>query len=308
MGRCFKEMTTKIIDACEAYSDSIGGIQGLSTPERRYAFACQCVDSLRRVHFVQTIQDRPLNPSRADPASPLFDPIRAALIKKFEGHFEEAAWLVFLATLFGKHRRQGWVTTAQIYGGANAQNPWTYERIVGNMEGFLEWLANPAEKIWRFVGNHRKYLSLSATKPNGTGATISSYIEWTARYGSQRNAIDSHIDAAEGDECVAFALLYESLRIVSGFGRTARFDLLCMLQKVGLANIAADRTYLEEATGPLHGAALLFRGNPNITRDKRELDRALCDFGAALGLSPNIMEDAVCNWQKDPNKYVPFRG
>lgn len=308
MGRLFKGRVDEIAEKCKRYGESIGGIPGLASSRSRHAFAHQCIDSLRRVHFVHAIQERALDPNRTNPASASFDPLRAAVIKKREGDFEEAAWLVFLATHFGKHRKRGWETTAQIYAGADPGSPWTYERIEGELGEFLGWLDNAEGEIERFVGNHRKYLSLSATKPIGTGATISSYVEWAGRFGSQRNAIQSHIEAANGDECAAFSLLYESLRQISGFGRTARFDLLCMLQKIGLANVAPDRAYLEEATGPLRGAALLFRGTSADTRGKRELDNALCDLGAALGLPPNIMEDAVCNWQKDPERYLPFRG
>jgi hypothetical protein len=149
---------------------------------------------------------------------------------------------------------------------------------------------------------------MSGTKPNGTGDAISSYVDWVDRFGSQENAFQTFVADAEGDEYAAFAALYDSLRAIRGFGRTARFDFLCMLQKVGVAPIAPGRAYLQDSTGPLRGAALMLRGNAKATKNKGELDNALCDFGAALGLTPNVMEDAVCNWQKDPSRYIPFRG
>ncbi len=308
MKRLFNDHLDRILESIDLYLNEHGEIPGLSTPARREAFAKQCIDSMRRVQFVRTIQSRDLDPKRADPTSDMFDPIRAAVMRYAQGDVEEASWLVFLATHFGRHRSHGWKTTAQVYAGEGSQNHWTYVRVSNDVDGFLDWLGDPTTSISRHVGNHRKYVSLSATKPSGTGATISSYLDWVKNFGSQAAAFQSHIEAAEGDECIAFGSLYKSMENIIGFGRTARFDFLCMLQKVGIANIAADRAYLEGATGPLRGSALLFRKNPKDTKRKRQLDDQLCDLGRALGFPPNIMEDAVCNWQKLPEKYAPFRG
>jgi hypothetical protein len=31
-------------------------------------------------------------------------------------------------------------------------------------------------------------------------------------------------------------------------------------------------------------------------------------LGDALGVGMQVMEDSLCNWQKSPEAYVPFRG
>jgi len=47
---------------------------------------------------------------------------------------------------------------------------------------------------------------------------------------------------------------------VERFGRTAKFDYLTMVGKLGLAAIEPGSTYMQGATGPLKGARLLFGG------------------------------------------------
>lgn len=63
------------------------------------------------------------------------------------------------------------------------------------------------------------------------------------------------------------------------------------------------------ATGPLAGAILLF-GNQTSGATPREIDRWLTELGERLGIymGMQVIEDALCNWQKSPNLFVPFRG
>lgn len=287
---------------------SKGNIPGLKSEGAIDSFARQCIDSCRRVEYVHVQTRRALSSERCNPDSSLFDPFLAAILKFRDGDTEEAVWLVFLGTHFGKHLKRGWITTSTIYAGGDANNPWTFDRIKDAIDEFRAWLTDAEGTIPRFVGNHRKYISLSGLKENATGDTVESYLRWVAKYGSQANALQWHLDEAEGDEQVAFGLLYDSIDEIAGFGRTARFDFLCMLQKIGIAKISPNKAYLDGATGPRRGAALMFRGNAEATKGAAELDNLLCDLGAALGFSPNIMEDAVCNWQKSTDSYVPFRG
>lgn len=105
----------------------------------------------------------------------------------------------------------------------------------------------------------------------------------------------------------AFRWLYNSMNVLS-FGRTAKFDYLTMLAKLNLANIEADSAYLKNATGPLRGARLLFSGRivSNISANK--LDQDLICLSQYLGVGMQVIEDALCNWQKSPNRHIRFRG
>jgi hypothetical protein len=305
----FRNLIGGFVGKIREYEQINGRLAGASTDQRKTALAWQVVDALRRVEFVRQLSRKDISPNRKDPSSPQFDPIRAAVLYRHEGNVEEAYWLIFLSTHFGKNLRHGWSTTREVYSGGNSQAPWTFQRIQANVDSFIRWLAANEGGIELHPGNHRKYVSLSATKPHATGQTIRSYLAWSAQTGAQARTVE-HIWDLDGSltQQERFASLYQSLRSVDGFGRTARFDLLCMLAKVGLIDIEPDQAYLSEATGPLSGAALLFRGDKRNTGQRKELDLLLCELGRHLDVGPNIMEDAVCNWQKDPQIYVPFRG
>ena len=91
---------------------------------------------------------------------------------------------------------------------------------------------------------------------------------------------------------------------IARFGRVAKFDYLAMVASLGLANIEPDSTYLKGSTGPLEGARLLF-GDKRTTG---QLENWLVELGDHLGVGMQVLEDALCNWQKSPHVFVPFRG
>src|SRR5204863_9574632 len=101
-----------------------------------------------------------------------------------------------------------------------------------------------------------------------------------------------------------FDVLYNSMDAVVRFGRLAKFDYLTMLGKLGLANIIPGSPYLEGSSGPRKGAALLFGGNSSV----ETLDASVVDLDQELHVGMQVLEDGLCNWQKSPDKFVPFRG
>lgn len=94
---------------------------------------------------------------------------------------------------------------------------------------------------------------------------------------------------------------------VKSFGRLAKFDYLTMLAKLGLTQIEPGATYMAGATGPVRGARLLF-GDSHGQRSGPELDSYLTALGKKTGLGMQVLEDALCNWQKSPTTFVAFRG
>ena len=139
----------------------------------------------------------------------------------------------------------------------------------------------------------------------GTGAAFESYVNWIGPPTSHAAFFQEAISAANGDKRRAFDALYHSMDVVASFGRTARFDYLTMVGKLGLAAIEPGSTYLQGATGPLHGGRLLFSDN---TLTRPVLDARLVELDTFLGVGMQVLEDALCNWQKNPDVFTPFRG
>lgn len=312
-----REDAERIDAALTEFDASVRRLSGIRAQARRAAFMDQVFDSIHRVQFIQRgILGRPLDPDRINPASDLFDPVRAAAICARRGDHDEACWLVFLFAHFGKNLRTEYRLTRDIYGRLGQGGVWNWATISPNPEAFRRWLtANlPAMRndgVRRHFGNHRKYESLgtNARGTRGTAPAFVSYVNWVMSY-RNHNALFEHAAAEAGhDRRRAFDWLYRSMRSLSSFGRTGRFDYLTMLAKLGLADIEPGSTYMTGATGPLAGAKLLF-GRAADNASPREIDGWLVDLEAALGLSMGmqVLEDALCNWQKSPTRYEPFRG
>ena len=296
-----------LLHQLEKFDKTIAPLVGVRPFENQLAFVWQLIASLQRIDYVKTVVNRRarLSPDRANPASPLFDPVQAAVLLR-EQDFEEACWLVFIATHCGRNLRKAWMLSGELYGGLG-QHTWTWAEAIRNPAAIQSWLRTYHNDFNGTFGNHRKYESLKDV-PAGTGQVIASYVKWITSFGSHAEMFAQASAAAQWDPRRAFHLLYQSMHQVHRFGRTGRFDYLTMIAKVGLANIDADSTYLNEATGPLRGARLFFDGQIDSKSTARTLEVRVAELDAHLGVGMQALEDSMCNWQKSPNRYVPFRG
>ena len=288
-------------------------LPGIRDPEALDVLVAQLVESVRRIVFVQRLVERDISPRRADPSDDIFDPLRAAVFHQRRGDIDEAFWLVFLFVHFGKHRTGGWRYAREIYGRFGASSFWDWPHVSADPEAFRCWLAANVPRLRRQhlpggFGNHRKYQSLDAHSPTGTGAAVVSYVGWVAPLRTHQELVRNALQATQCHPRRAFDELYRSMVVVAGFGRVARFDYLAMIGKLGLAPIEPYSAYLTGSTGPLAGARLLFTGDVTSRISARELDASLVDLECALGVGFQVLEDALCNWQKSPYGFMPFRG
>ncbi|UTH75679.1 hypothetical protein [Chromobacterium sp. IIBBL 290-4] len=281
---------------------------GIEQQDRRHVLSCQLVESLRRGRYIKAISERKACGMRRDPDSTLFDPERAAVFFRDEGNIEEAFWLVFLATHFGKHRINGWKTLRFFYYGNGPEHNWTWRNTCNNVVQLKEWLIANHSRINYGFGNHRKYESLDVAKENSTFFVIQSYIDWIIGYGNHQAMLDSTRDVGLSSPEELFHFFYSSLSCVKRFGRLGKFDYLSLLGNLKLVDVKAGSMYLSNATGPLKGARLLFENSTLSTIKVSDVDEKsiLLDQYIKVGMQP--LEDALCNWQKSPSEFIAFRG
>jgi hypothetical protein len=307
------ERADQLESALLAFSNDVKPLPGIFPFENRLALIEQFLESIRRVQYVSVIRDKPHSGLRADPMSNMFDPLKAAALHKAHGNLEEACWLVFLATHFGKHKTAGWQLVRDVYGALGSVVPWNWERISSDPQGLRHWLNEyynilTSDGTPRRFGNHRKYETLRPSSDKGTGAVVASYVNWVLEYGSHAQLFQNALAISGGEPRMTFRYLYESMNVLR-FGRTAKFDYLTMLSNLELSPIKADSAYLVNATGPLRGARLLFGGSVSAVKlTEDELDAWLVVLAKALNLGMQEMEDALCNWQKSPGRFRQFRG
>ena len=303
----------ELVEGLESFAKYCQALPGVNDPAARQSFVEQLLESVRRVNYVKVVRYRRISPKRMDPHGELFDPLLAAIRHARTGNHDEAAWLVFLFVHFGKHPVGGWRYLKEVYGRRGCLPFWTWCQVNADTSLFRQWLHRHSEKI-RYeggpggFGNHRKYQSLSAQKPSGTGAAFETYVDWVSPPRTHQGLFTEHLSRAAGDPGIAFDLLYRSMSSVASFGRTARFDYLAMIGKLGLADIQPGKTYIQHSTGPKAGAKLLLYGNSNARAASDTLETSLRKLGDHLGIGMQEMEDALCNWQKSPSIFRPFRG
>jgi hypothetical protein len=281
-------------------------LPGIDDPAARATLAMQMVASLRRLDYSEIIRNRDISAKRADPESPLFDPERAAVFHMRAGRSDEAFWLIFLATHFGKHLTHGWQQLRDVYSGLD-DGIWTWERVSADPGAFRVWLQANGNRIGGGFGSHRKRESIRADLPTGTAAVIESYVEWVGPAHSHADLMRDLIHAGGNNPHSIFEHCYNSMS-VARFGRLGKFDFLALLGRLGFAPITPGSAYLTGATGPLRGARLLFGGDVHAHMAATTLENWIRGLDAKLGVGMQVMEDSLCNWQKSPAQFVHFRG
>lgn len=281
---------------------------GLTSPIRKSVLIAQLIDSIRRIEYLSLTSARARSASLYTPYSGSFQPFGGSAALQKAGRTDDAYWLVYLATHFGKHKTDGWNLTEDFYGRFGQGGVWDWAAACQNPQAIEHWLAGiyphltGAGRSRRF-GNHRKFETLKPG-PKGTGHAVATYIGWILTYGSHQ-ALISHVQGRVGQNPKdVFAYLYRELDKVAKLGRLGKFDLLCNLSNLLIAPILPDIAYIAGSTGPVAGARLLF-GN---TKTLKQLEIACAELAEHLDVSPQVIEDALCNWQKRPEKYVHFRG
>lgn len=287
---------------------------GISAEESFEALLRQIYDSVRRVEYFFALQDRDLDSSSSDPTSENFDPIRAAINHLRSNNTDEAAWLAFLSTHFGANRRTKWQLVREVYGSLGSVPIWNWNNVMPDPSKFTQWLAKNHTRLNGRFGNHRKYMSLNPKTSAGTAQAVESYVNWVKIYKSHGELVTSFQQRVGNNRHQLFDAIYTDVRKnIKAFGRTGCFDFLCTLGKLGAFPIEPGSPYISGSTGPRAGAELLLGGlrvkklRPNdLDQQLQPLGRELS--GAGVKFAMQVLEDAICNWQKSPSRYEKFHG
>jgi hypothetical protein len=295
----------RIEAALRRHSESLRPLPGIAEPDACNTLAWQFVASLRRESYYRQVQRKAISARRADPNNPAFDAERAVAYHLQQGNVDEACWLVFLMTHFARPEDSGWTRLKDVYGKLGG-GIWDWKTVSADPTAFTSWLAANSRNIRGKFGNHRKYETLRDDSGRGTGKVVESYVSWIGSEGHGRKFADV-VRAAGNDPHTIFDALYRSLRVVS-FGRLAKFDYLSLICRYSIAPIDAGSAYLQGATGPAEGAHLLFDGRRDGPSSLESLQTWLDALDRDLHVTMKVMEDALCNWQKCPTRFIHFKG
>lgn len=307
---------TSLVSNLRHFSRNEHSLLGLSSDAHYETFAMQIIDSIRRIKYVETIFNttKTYSSLRTEPNSELFDPLFAAKLYSEQGCYDEACWLIFLATHFGKNIKTKWQLCRDIYSGLGTTT-WTWDNITENFEHFEDWYQSSSSKLVssskeRQYGNHRKYETLKYNSKRSIPKVFKSYIDFIGNTKSHEARFAEAISISSKPD-ILFEILYSNMRSVISFGRTAKFDYLTMLKKTKLLDLEPSHLFLNGSTGPIKGCRLLFNNNKENGDSVKVLNEKLLLLSAILPieyLRMQVLEDALCNWQKSPNSYMYFGG
>ncbi|MCG8508987.1 MAG: hypothetical protein MI741_07135 [Rhodospirillales bacterium] len=303
-----KKKFEEISSLLETFPNEVSPFVGLTGPESKFVLVAQLIDSIRRTEFLRIKSVRAKSASLYTPYSGSFEPFGGAAAMHKVGQVDDAYWLVYLASHFGKHKTDGWNLTEDFYGRFGQGGVWNWTVASKDPLAISDWLETVYPHITnagrsRRFGNHRKFETLKPG-PKGTGHAIATYIDLVNQHGSHQALIDHAQKSVGQNPKEVFAHLYRELDRVAKLGRLGKFDLLCNLSNLQVAPIVPDKAYIAESTGPKAGARLLFGNDLNTG----QLEETCAKLAEHLGVSPQVIEDALCNWQKSPNEYIYFRG
>jgi len=302
-----RKLAQRIEEGLLSFDKARRFLPGILNSTTRTVLIEQILESIRSVNYISVIGTRDISNRRADPNDDMFDPLKAAILHQRNGRIEEAFWLVFLFIHFGKHAKAGYRYVREVCGRLGAAGRWDWARTSADPSGFRAWLDAHQDELRSNgpgFGNHRKRESLDAYSAGGTGAVVESYVGWVGPPRTHQELMEDALVRAYGNPQRAFDDLYRSMVTITRFGRLARFDYLTMVGKLGLALIEPGSTYMSGATGPLKGARLLF----GVRENPAKLDRWLGELDAQLNVGMQVIEDALCNWEKSPDEFKSFRG
>ena len=305
-----KYKASEILSGLSRFESEIQRLPGISDPRSRHTFAMQIISSLRRVEYIRSISNRSINANRCIPTSALFDPLRAAALLSRRRDFDEAVWMTFIATHFGKHLHDGWKLAANVTGSFGDGPIWTaalyntdrlhFEKMLKNNQINLN---NPA--VSGRYSNHRQYQSKNS---NSIARVFQTFFDWQFAEGGFLNKINHTHRLFGQNPTQTFDALFHSMKGVYGFGRLGKFDFLAMVGKLQIAPIEPCSVYLHGATGPLAGAKLLFYGSRNHFVKTANLQESVDELDRYIQIGKQPLEDSLCNWQKSPLTYIYFKG
>lgn len=259
--------------------------------------ALQTLDSIRRVDIYRIYR---LKAEKADETGLSYQHTSNPFVlsQRTSLDINSRVWYVYLATYFGKSNRSKWTLFNRASYRANGTLI-TLEEILENREDYFSYL----ETINLFDGtrfsNHRKYTKKELHGNKGLIQSINYFLD--------------HIDEFSNDDNIEYDIIYKRALNIPNFGRMAAFDFTSSLCKCNLHVNEPTSMYHENSTGPLSALKDLLRlaGKVNSKANQIELGNNLLTWfrgNSEIFMVAQVLEDAICNWQKSHRTYQRYFG
>lgn len=207
-------------------------------------------------------------------------------------------WILYLATYFGKSNQSGWKLFNRATFDTN-EAIMLFQVIQKDLDKYFRYLASFDFFDGCSYSNHRKFTVKRLTGEKGVFESMEYFVKNINQY-SFEHRIDFHS-------------IYKMAQKIPNFGRLAAFDFASSLVKCGFHVGEPESMYGENSTGPLNAVGLLLRltNGDSSQKGKLQLCSDLMEWfqkNSNIFMVGQVLEDAVCNWQKNPSKYIWYKG
>ncbi len=258
----------------------------------------QTIDSIRRVEIYKTYLQR-ANNAEKNRHSYYSTNNPFTLAQRSSLSLETRIWCVYVATYFGKSNASKWTLFNRSVFRPD-KSLISFEDIIENREQYFDYLRDLNLFEGSNYSNHRKYTKKSLDGSKGV-----------------LNSFDFLIDGIGQFRFVSptsFDTTYRNALAIPNFGRMAAFDFTSSLCKCGLNVQEPESMYHKYSTGPLAALKEILK-LAGIRNPPQSLQ---VDFGrdllewfsthSSIYMIAQVLEDAICNWQKSPRSYGRYFG
>lgn len=259
--------------------------------------AKQTFDSIRRIQIYETYKIR-ANQAVKDKKSFIHTSNPFILAQRSDLNSQNRAWIVYLATYFGKSNKSKWALFHRATFNQD-QSIIKFDQIQADLDNYFKYLSSFDFFQDCDYSNHRKFTAKKLLGSKGLFRSMEYFVNNIELYSSK-------------DE-MEFHKMYLLSQKTPSFGRLAGFDFTSSLVKCGFKIEEPKSMYADHSTGPLQALELLLKltKNNSSKASQKQLSSDLMEWflkNSKIFMTGQVLEDAICNWQKDTRKHIRYIG
>lgn len=262
-----------------------------------HILARQTEDSIRRIEIYDSYRLKAEKATESQaPFTHTSNPL--VLAQRSDLSLNNRVWVLYLATYFGKSDKSNW----ELFKRASFREDKSligFKEIQSDPNAFFDYLSSIDFFNGCDYSNHRKFTAKHLDGPKGVFRSMKYVIE--------------NINVYSQGKIFEFEDMNKLALKIPNFGRLAAFDFTSTLVKC-YCNVNEPKSmYAEDSSGPLNGLRLILKKTNNETSVKAQIQLSydLMEWfskNSSIFMLGQVLEDAVCNWQKNTIVYKRYTG
>lgn len=259
--------------------------------------AKQTFDSIRRIQIYETYKIKALQAAQ-EKRPFIYTSNPFVLAQRSDLNLQNRAWIIYLATYFGKSNKSKWslFNRAAFH---KDQSIIGFDQIQSDLDNYFKYLSSFDFFQDCTYSNHRKYTAKKLLGSKGLFRSMEFLVNNVELYSSK-------------DE-MEFHEMYLLSQKIPNFGRLGGFDFTSSLVKCSFNIKEPKSMYADHSTGPLQALEVLLKltNNNSSLASQKQLSSDLMEWflkNSKIFMSGQVLEDAICNWQKNTRQYIRYTG